>query len=100
MRYIRNALLLCAFSVIAACSENKPTSPQADPQPLTLHHDVHSYAEPDKAAVTHVSLDLAPDFTARTRRTVLLQNLDQEIFGHDMIEPAQGAFYGNNTDFV
>jgi aminopeptidase N len=38
-----------------------------------IPHDPHSYAEPDKARVTHVGLDLTPDFVShRLRGTVRL----------------------------
>jgi len=33
-----------------------------------LPHDSHSYAEPEKARVTHITLDLTPDFAAHSLR--------------------------------
>ena len=55
--------------MIAACSSPEPPR-QPDAQttqatPLTTP-DVHSYARPDQARVTHVALDLRADFAART----------------------------------
>jgi aminopeptidase N len=58
MIYVKSVLVICAFALLPACSEN-------DARPGTIQRDVHSYAEPEKAAVTHVSLDLTPDFAAR-----------------------------------
>lgn len=50
-------LALCATSLACAASE-----PVADPGTLTDVRDVHSHAVPSEARVTHVALDLAPDF--------------------------------------
>ena len=53
-------LLVC----LAACtSETK--APADDSSLPALPHDVHSYAQPEKARVTNVSLDLRPDFAAK-----------------------------------
>jgi len=69
MRHLRFATLSCLLTLFAACAENKPAeTPARDgtaAQPAVSQRDVHSYAEPEKAAVTHVSLDLTPDFDAR-----------------------------------
>lgn len=57
---------LIALSV--ACSTSEPPRPdtqKAQAVPATPH-DIHSYARPDEARVTHVSLDLTADFAART----------------------------------
>ena len=57
------ALFVCA---IVAC--NAPADrPVADTTPpvVGIPRDVHSYARPEEARVTHVSLELVPDFTAK-----------------------------------
>jgi leukotriene-A4 hydrolase len=54
-------LLMCAN--FAACSE---TVPEAAPSALAAVDDVHSHARPGEVRVTHVALDLTPDFAART----------------------------------
>lgn len=47
--------------------------PPAQPEQRALPHDVHSYARPDTAWVTHVALDIVPDFeTSRIRGTATL----------------------------
>ncbi len=46
------------FVLLAACGH--PARPSAPPA-----RDPHSFAEPTKVAITHVSLDLTVDFTAR-----------------------------------
>jgi aminopeptidase N len=53
-------LFVCTLAATGACSNSAPPA-----EPIVAVRDVHSYAEPETAAVTHVSLDLTPDFTAR-----------------------------------
>ena len=61
---LRTAILVYALATISSCSNGRPAT-SGQPEPSRLQRDVHSYAEPEKAIVTHVSLDLTPDFTAR-----------------------------------
>src|SRR5687767_11520466 len=60
----RATLLLLAT---LACTNSDDTVTDATDQ-RALPHDVHSYAQPDTARVTHVSLDLTPDFAAKKLR--------------------------------
>jgi leukotriene-A4 hydrolase len=53
-------LALCATSIACAAGE-----PVAESATLTTVRDVHSYAVPSEARVTHVALELAPDFERR-----------------------------------
>jgi aminopeptidase N len=56
---------------LTACSapvpEPRGSNPNTSPEPGTrnLERDVHSFARPDQARVTHVALDLLADFKAR-----------------------------------
>jgi aminopeptidase N len=61
---MKKILMGCAALVAAiACStEQAPTS---DSQLPSLPHDIHSYAQPEKARVTNISLDLTPDFSTK-----------------------------------
>jgi aminopeptidase N len=61
-----NRAALLAFAVLA-CSSTDDTVTDASGQ-RELPHDPHSYAQPDTARVTHVSLDLSPDFAAKRLR--------------------------------
>jgi len=55
--------LLLTLVVGLACA---PQLPQSAVAPLpSLAKDPHSYARPDEVRVTHVSLDLAPDFSTK-----------------------------------
>ena len=61
---------LAAAALLAgalACNGQQQETPasSADAELPALPHDVHSYAQPEKARVTHVSLDLTPDFTTK-----------------------------------
>lgn len=55
-----------ALSAFFACSQ--PTEKPAATQTWQLPRDIHSFAQPQKARVTNVSLDLTPDFSARKLR--------------------------------
>ena len=57
------ATALAVFTLVA-CTEGS-RQPAADEGLPALPRDVHSHADPAKARVTHVSLDLTPDFTAK-----------------------------------
>lgn len=62
-------LLGAAFVALSiACSSSEPPRPEPQKaQAMTATpRDVHSYARPDEARVTHVSLELTADFAART----------------------------------
>ncbi len=61
-----NRAALLAFAVLA-CSSTDDAVTDATGQ-RQLPHDPHSYAQPDTARVTHVSLDLTPDFSANRLR--------------------------------
>jgi len=48
-----------------ACAPAEQGSTAKDSNLPALPHDFHSYAQPEKARVTNVSLDLTPDFSAK-----------------------------------
>ena len=59
------AILLA--TLVAGCAGSPdeaaaPAASRAEPGEVTMN-DPHSYAEPDKVAVSHISLDLEVDFT-------------------------------------
>jgi leukotriene-A4 hydrolase len=70
MRFGR--LLACACLVVtAACRDTaspsmSATPPTTPPAATAVVRDPHSAARPEEARVTHVALDLAADFTAKT----------------------------------
>src|SRR5215208_6561937 len=55
-----------ALSAFVACSQ--PSERPADTRAWQLPHDIHSFAHPEKARVTNVSLDLTPDFSTHHLR--------------------------------
>ncbi|MGK2934859.1 MAG: M1 family metallopeptidase [Gemmatimonadaceae bacterium] len=61
-----NRAALLALAVLA-CSTTDDTVTDTSGQ-RQLPHDPHSFAQPDTARVTHVSLDLTPDFTVKRLR--------------------------------
>src|SRR5687767_10673525 len=61
-----NRAALLALAVLA-CSTTDDTVTDTTGQ-RQLPHDPHSFAQPDTARVTHVSLDLTPDFAAKRLR--------------------------------
>ena len=62
-------LLIAAFAILAAsCARTADEPPRAAPAPVLTSaeaRDIHSFARPEVARVTHVALDLALDFAAR-----------------------------------
>ena len=60
-RFALPAFLL--FAVLAGCVETTTDTPNDDLS--ALPHDVHSYAKPAEARVTHVALNLNADFEAQ-----------------------------------
>lgn len=61
-----NRAALLVFAVLACSPADDTVTDATNQRPLP--HDPHSYAQPDTARVTHVSLDLTPDFTAKRLR--------------------------------
>ena len=62
---MRNSVLpVLTVMLLAVSCTGSDRTPAATPAPTAV--DIHSYARPQEARVTHVSLDLTPDFTART----------------------------------
>lgn len=62
----RNAVAyLILLSGFAACDQMPQATGDSATTGGTFPDDAHSYAQPAEAAVTHVSLDLTPDFTRR-----------------------------------
>ena len=55
--------LLAASGCSPAAEKSERTTDS--PAVAALPHDVHSYAHPEKARVTNVSLDLTPDFATK-----------------------------------
>ena len=61
-------LLIAAFAILVASCARTAEPPQAAPAPVLTSaeaRDIHSFARPEVARVTHVALDLALDFVAR-----------------------------------
>ncbi len=61
MRSLEAAVLVSMLVTLGSCSDRAPTAP---PETVSVEpaRDAHSYAVPEVARVTHVSLDLTPDF--------------------------------------
>jgi len=53
--------ILTVLVTIASCSDRRAAAPAQNAMP-EVPHDAHSYAVPQSARVTHVSLNLTPDF--------------------------------------
>ena len=60
----RKHCLIIAAASVAACTPAERAA-VTDSQLPALPRDPHSYAQPEKARVTHVSLDVTPDFAAK-----------------------------------
>jgi leukotriene-A4 hydrolase len=53
------------LALAAGCTAAPDKAAQTDTQLPPLPHDIHSYAQPEKARVTNVSLDITPDFNTK-----------------------------------
>lgn len=60
---LRSGVLPPLLLALAACAPRMSADPQAGPAPVGVE-DVHSYARPQEARVTHVDLRLDTDFAA------------------------------------
>ena len=71
----RVALVLTSLAACVSCGA--PGTPPAKPEPAAnVERDVHSFARPDEARVTHIALDLTVDFESKRlagRATLKLQ---------------------------
>src|SRR5688572_14475981 len=66
-------VVVLAISTVTCGRTEEPTRPAAAP---TQERDIHTFARPDEARVTHVALDLRADFDAKVlagRATLSLQ---------------------------
>src|SRR5688500_18388642 len=69
----RSAAALFLAALTLTCGRTDEPAPKA---PANQERDIHTYARPDEARVTHVALDLRADFTARVlsgKATLTLQ---------------------------
>ncbi|MEO8577218.1 MAG: M1 family aminopeptidase/hydrolase, partial [Gemmatimonadales bacterium] len=66
-RTVLTATAVTILTLSSACSpsEQAATTAADDSALPALSHDVHSYAQPEKARVTNVSLDLTPNFATK-----------------------------------
>jgi aminopeptidase N len=62
---IKSFIAAASLVAVVACDTNEQAKSTDDSQLPPLPHDTQSYAQPEKARVTNVSLDLTPDFTSR-----------------------------------
>ncbi|MDQ3243029.1 MAG: M1 family metallopeptidase [Gemmatimonadota bacterium] len=111
-RYSLAHVIAIATLVVAGCSPaDKDTAVKSDGTAVALAKDVHSYAQPDEARVTHVSLDLTPDFASRkivaTARLTISRSaaadsvvLDVRDLAIKRVTDASGAALGFNVGAV
>lgn len=67
------------LATVSGCNQSRGTpeqAPVADARAVAPARDEHSYAEPDVVAVTHLSLDLAMDFSQKTLSGTATLDLD------------------------
>lgn len=62
---LAGVLAAAAAAAIPAASAAQPAARGGGSSPMVDFRDIHSYARPAEARVTHVSLDLAADFAAK-----------------------------------
>jgi leukotriene-A4 hydrolase len=65
MRPLSTFAIGALLALAAGCTAAPEKAAQTDTQLPPLPHDIHSYAQPEKARVTNVSLDITPDFNTK-----------------------------------
>ena len=59
------AVVILLAGAAAACGRTAQEEQRPSPATVVQERDIHSFARPDEARVTHVALDLRADFSAR-----------------------------------
>lgn len=95
-------LLIAAFAVAAASCTRTPTeAPRAAPAPVLTSaeaRDIHSFARPEVARVTHVALDLALDFAARRVGGTATLDVDARPNAQEILLDSKGLEIESVTD--
>jgi aminopeptidase N len=89
----RLALLL---SATAACAHAPVTAPKE--VPLTFVGDPHSYANPAEARVTHLQLDLVPDFNAKVMHSTAVLSIEAAADAQAIVLDTRGLAIESVTD--
>ena len=70
--------------VAAACSSGSGEE-RAAPEPPPTDRDIHSFARPWEARVTHVALDLTADFTSKTLAGKATLSVERTPAAHEVV---------------
>jgi leukotriene-A4 hydrolase len=94
------ALALACAGALAACAPpaGPGTSPAAPAAMAPLPRDIHSYARPEEARVTHVGLDLRADFAARTLAGTATLDVQAAPGADDIVLDTRGLDIQQVTD--
>ena len=93
------------FTVIVSlniyCTSNKDLKiPEANSSFSHRTMDIHSYAQPDKIAVSHLDLDLSVDFSNKVLIGSATLTLDRKVSGNTLTLDSKGLRIEKAIDFV
>lgn len=96
MRSFAKSAVLATLAGVFACTPLRQTGviPAAAPLP----HDEHSYAQLDEARVTHVSLDLSPNFTTQRIVGTARLTVDRSVGADSLILDVRDLTIKSVTD--
>ena len=88
------------IALTAACSSPATPRPDAQKAPAmpAATHDIHSFARPDEARVTHVALDLRADFAAKTLSGHAALTLQRAANAKEVVLDTRGLTIESVTD--
>lgn len=92
------ALVLCAVLFGVAACMREPAAPPMPAAPPAK--DIHSFARPAEARVTHVALDLHADFTARVLRGTATLTIARQADAKEVVLDTRGLKVARVTDIA
>jgi aminopeptidase N len=97
---MKNILLKATLGLLAGCGKTpSPAETVAPPAPeIGFVADPHSFARPAEARVTHVSLDLTPDFDARRLHGVATLTIARATGAGSVVLDVRGLHIAKVTD--
>lgn len=81
-------LVIIAFAALIGCSKKDPSASELAKQSVekaTYVKDVHSYAEPEKAVVKHLHLDITVDFDTQTISGKASWDIENTAKGNEIV---------------
>ena len=96
------SLIIAAFALLAASCTREAAAPPVPAAPPILAsaeaRDIHSFARPQEARVTHVALDLALDFAAKRVHGTATLDIEARPGVGEIVLDSKGLEIGSVTN--